>query len=342
MVADPVGFDGGINVGALSVSATGLVAYRSGGANRHQLVWFDRSGKALSAVGAPDENGLSSPRLSPVDDRRVAVFRTVQGNADIWLLDALHAQRFTSDAGLDRYPIWSPDGNTIVFDSNRNGHRDLYQKPSSGAGSEALLLESPLDKSAQDWSADGRFLLYNVQNDPTTGYDLWVLPLRGDRKPFVFLKTNFDERRARFSPNGRWVAYMSNDSGRYDVYVRPFPGTDEAPGAAIAPGTTRGQWLVSTAGGQDPSWSPDGKELYYIAPDAKLMAVPIAVQGPTLEVGAPKALFQTRIYGGGNAVNVGRQYDGARDGRFLINVVSDEATDSPITLILNWAAASKK
>jgi Tol biopolymer transport system component len=171
------------------------------------------------------------------------------------------------------------------------------------------------------WSADGRFILYGSA-DPQTSFDLWVLPLEGDRKPFVFLKTNFDERGGEFSPDGRWVAYVSNESGRYEIYVRPFPG----------PG---GQWQISTAGGIFPHWGPDGKELFYIAPDGTLMATPIAASGATMEPGRPTALFRTRIYGGGTDVNVGWQYDVARDGRFLISTVLDDAS-SPITLLQNW------
>ena len=205
-VADPVAFDAGLNAGAVSVSAAGLVAYRSGGANRRQLTWFDRAGKALGTLGAPDENGLTSPRLSP-DGRRVAVFRTVQGNTDIWLLDADRTSRFTFDAALIAIPSGRRTGAGSCSTRTGRGTANLYQKPSSGAGSEELLLvESAQDKTANDWSADGRFLLYHSV-DPQTSDDLWVLPLEGDRKPFVFLKTNFDERRAQFSPDGRWVAY---------------------------------------------------------------------------------------------------------------------------------------
>ena len=189
----------------------------------------------MRRVGAPDENALSSPKLSP-NERQVAVHRTVQGNADIWLLDAVRTTRFTFDPSLDRFPIWSPDSSRIVFDSNRKGQRDLYPKPSNGAGSEELLLESPQNKAAIDWSADGRFLLYFVVN-PKTSFDLWALPLEGDRpstrsgrpepaegrKPFVFLNSSFEENLGQFSPDGRWVAYVSNESGRYEIYVRPFP-----------------------------------------------------------------------------------------------------------------------
>lgn len=330
-VADPVAFDSD-NVGALSVSASGLVAYRAGGAGQRQLVWFDRSGKTMGTLGAPDANNLMAPSLSP-DGRQAAVFRTVQGSANIWLLDATRITRFTFDPNLDRYPIWSPDGSRIVFDSNRKGHRDLYVKPSNGAGSEDLLVESAQDKGVDDWSHDGRFLLFH-SSDPQTFYDLWMLPMEGDRKPFVFLKTNFDERRAQFSPDGHWVVYTSNESGRYEIYLRPFNGN--APGAP-----TGGQWQVSTSGGISPKWRADGKELYYIAPDGKLMAVPIATSSATIAPGTPVALFQTRIAGGATDVSFGNEYDVSNDGRFLINTVLEDAA-SPITLLQNWTAGLKK
>jgi len=334
-LADPVAFDITTLASAVSVSASGLVAYRAGGANRRQLAWFDRSGKALGALGSPDEFALSAPRVSP-DGRRVAVWRTVQGNAEIWLLDGTRASRFTFDAAVDRYPIWSPDGSRIVFDSNRKGHRDLYQKPSSGAGADEPLVESPQDITASDWSADDRFILYQ-SNDPQTGRDLWVLPTEGARKPWVFLKTSFDESFGQFSPNGRWVAYMSNESERNEIYIRPFA----APTASGAPANPAGGGSqISTAGGIHPRWRPDGKELYYIGPNGEMMAAPIAATGTTLELGAPVALFPTRIYGGGLNNIQGRQYDVTRDGRFLINTVLDDAS-SPITLLMNWKLPAK-
>ena len=265
-LADPVAFD--TNSGTVSVSAAGLVAYRAGGAKRRQLAWFDRSGKALGPMGVPDENNLYIPRVSP-DGRRAAVNRTVQGNADIWLLAGTRTSRFTFDAAPDRNPIWSPDGGRIVFDSDRKGHRDLYQKSSSGARAEELLVESTQNKVTSDWSADTRFILYH-SIDPQTDWDLWVLPMSGanasparsasgtarslndgrsqreddgDRKPWVFLKTSFDERDGQFSPDGRWVAYMSNESGRMEIYIRPFAAPARS-GAAASPAA--GQWQVST------------------------------------------------------------------------------------------------
>jgi hypothetical protein len=158
------------------------------------------------------------------------------------------------------------------------------------------------------------------------GFDVWVLPLAGDRKPQVFLNTGFDEGQGQFSPDGRWVAYVSNESGQYEIYVRPFPG----------PG---GQWQISDAGGMQPRWRPDGKELYYLALDGRLMAASIVASGATLEPGTPAALFQTRIAREFGSVALLRpQYDVAHDGRFLINMTTEEATAPPITISLNWAA----
>ncbi len=348
-VADPVTSNLGFGVGGFSVSEAGVVAYREGGTGKNQMAWFDRTGRMLDTMGGPDGNALSAPSLSP-DGRRVAVHRTVQGNADIWLVDTARTTRFTFDASGDRYAIWSPDGSRIVFDSQRKGQRHLYMKPANGAGSEELLVESAQPKGASDWSRDGRFIVYH-SNDPQTSWDIWVLPMEGDpsagslrgsgqagqgRKPFVFLKTAFDERRGRFSPDGRWLAYFSNESGRFEVYVRPFPGTSLGTGAGSG-----GQWQVSTGGGLYVNWRADGKELYYIAPDGKLMAVPITASGGGLEPGTPVALFQTRVIGGGNDVNLGSVYDVSRDGRFLINTVLEDAA-TPITLLQNWAAGQMK
>jgi eukaryotic-like serine/threonine-protein kinase len=304
-----------------SVSPAGLVAYRAGRVtNRRQLTWFDRAGKAAGTLGGLDENGLIGPEVSP-DGRRAAVTRTVDGNMDIWLLDGARTTRFTFDESVDMWPVWSPDGSRIMFSSARKGVNDLYQKPSNGAGSEELLLESPQQKISNDWSPDGRFILYFVP-DPQTSFDLWARPVEEKRKPFVFLNTKFSERKGRFSPDGRWVAYQSNQSGREEVYIRPFP----------EPG---GQWQVSTEGGIWPRWRRDGKELYYIAPDARLTAVPITSKGGTLEPGTPIPLFQTRIVGAGTDPGLQAEYDVAPDGRFLINTALADAA-SPITLIQNW------
>jgi eukaryotic-like serine/threonine-protein kinase len=320
-VADRVGYDT-FNLGGFSLSDVGRLAYRTGGAERRQLTWFDRTGKMVGVAGEPDGNGLLTPVLSP-DGKRIAVTRNVQNNVDVWIMDVLRggATRFTFDAAVDQLSVWAPDGTRIAFVSNRKGFYDLFLKSLSGASAEELLLASPYTKLPTDWSLDGRFLLYQF-GDPKTGWDLAVLPMTGDRKPIVVVSTPFEERGGQFSPDGRWVAYQSNESGRFEVYVQQFPG----------PG---GKWQVSTAGGTDPRWRPDGKELFFLAPDAKLMAVPVRASGSTFDAGSPAALFQTRTVVGGTA-NLTSQYAVARDGRFLFNVQDDTSSATPITVILNW------
>jgi Tol biopolymer transport system component len=334
-VAQAVGSDSGVARGTFAVSETGVLAHRAGGAERRQLVWVDRAGTVRGTVGPPDENALGNPELAP-DGRRVAVQRSVQGS-DVWLIELGRGvpSRFTFDASSDGEPLWSPDGRRVVFRSARSGVMDLFEKPASGAADEQPLLVTAEPKTPLAWSPDGRVLLY-VTQDPKTGADLWALPVgesKGDRKPFPVVQTAFDEAAGQFSPDGRWLAYQSNESGPVEVYVRSFPG----------PG---GKWQVSMAGGNQPRWRPDGKELFYVAPDGRLMAVPIGVgtDKQTLETSPPVPLFATRLASGSGITGVVTkpQYAVARDGRFLMNVAVEGATASPITVVLNWDAELKK
>ena len=299
------------------------MAYRTGRPTVTTLSWFDRTGHPLGSFGSPEQANLSNVRLSP-DGRRVAVERTMQRESDLWLLDSVRQTRLThgSDGSLARLPVWSPDGSRIAYEAVRSGSAALSVKSVNRDGDAEVFFESPEVKIPCDWSPDGRFLLYYVP-DPKTGTDLWVLPWE-TRVPFLFLRTQANELWGQFSPDGRWLAYQSSESGSYEIYVRPFPG----PGTAIP---------ISTGGGIYARWSHDGKELYFIAPDAKLMAVSIRATGSQLEPGTPVALFQTRKLGGGsNVIGRSHQYDVARDGRFLINVDA-ESTGPPITLLLNWS-----
>jgi Tol biopolymer transport system component len=326
-------------LGAFSVSPAGVLAHRGGaGGGKRQLLWVDRTGKVLGTAGPPDEGAPTSPALAP-DGRHVANARSVQGNYDIWLTDVARSlpTRFTFDPAAEYSPIWSPDGTRVVFrslDRKGFGPSDLFVKPADMASDEQPFLVTPQPKVPLDWSRDGRFLLF-ANFDPKTRSDLWVLPITGDRKPVPIVQTPFDETQGQFSPDGHWLAYTSNESGHDDVWVRPFPEAG-------------GKWQVSTGGGSQPRWRPDGKEVFYIAPDAKLMAVPIAVasQARAVTVGAPVALFTTHLATGAGITPTGYAsralYAVAADGRFLMNATLEEDHPMPIIIVQNWAEALKK
>ena len=293
------------------------------GAGRRQLTWFDRTGKLLGTLGAPDENELVAPSLSP-DGRRVAAHRTVQDNTDIWIFDAARTTRFTFDAGRDLFPIWSPDGDHVAFDSNRSGHRYFYQKRSDLAGAEVLLLESPEDKVLNDWSPDGRSLLYvHAEQSQDGRRHLVCAVVRRPPTHLIRARPPFWNEQVSF----RLMVVGSRTTRTNRVRTRFTYGRFRDPA-----GSSRSQRQVGfrRVGG------PDGRELYYIAPDGTLMAAAITMKGAALEPGTPVALFQTRIWGGGTNATQGQQYDVAPDGRFLINVAIEDVATAPITLLLNW------
>ena len=313
---------------AVSASTAGPIAYRTGAAgDQRQFVWVDRSGTEMGRVGNPGR-GFTAPSLSR-DGHRLAFWQSVGGNPDVWLLDVGRgvSSRFTFDPADDVYPIWSPDGKSIAFSSNRKGAHDLYVKSAADTGREEVLLRTPETEVAVDWSRDGRFLLYMVV-DPAP-WSLWALPLHGDRKPMRVMQTDSDRSFGQFSPDGKMIAYSSTESGHWEIYVQPFPG----------PGTKS---LVSTAGGISARWGPDGKELFYIALDDRLMAVPIrlASDGESVEARTPVPLFTTRVGGALQQTGFTPQYVVAPDGRFLMNTVVEDPNASPITVILNWKAKS--
>jgi Tol biopolymer transport system component len=312
--------------GVFSMSQNGVLAYQTGTATAgYQLLWSDRAGKQLGVLG--DAAQYTDLELSPDGKRASFSIADQAGNGrDIWLYDVARGlrTRFTFDSAGERESIWSPDGSKIVFNSNRKGHLDLYQKTSSGAGPEEALLEDNQDKYPSSWSPDGRYILYRTRGGQT-GSDLYLLPLSGDHKPLPFLETKFNEDIGQFSPDGRWVAYSSDESGRSEVYVVPFPESG-------------GKWQISTVGGNFPRWRHDGAEIFYVTPDNKLMAATINGKGANFEVGAVKPLFETRIVLGGRY-----QYAVSADGqRFLINTAPEQAAPAPITVVLNWAAGLKK
>jgi Tol biopolymer transport system component len=312
-----------------AAAASGVLAVASA-QTPSRLTWLDRSGRVLGTLGAVEDDDLLDAEISP-DGTRVAVSRTQQANADVWVYDAARGARVTLELSNERYPTWSPDGRELLFSSDRNGPLDLYVGSVAAPGRERAVLASPDRKFPSDWSPDGGSVLYfNVATPDSlaTRLDLWLLPL-GDTDPQArpWLATPASELWGQFSPDGQYIAYHSNESGRLqEIYVRRFAKPEE-------------RWTISTAGGVYPRWSSDGKELYYIAPDRTLMAVPIETTATELSAGVPQPLFQRRIVGGGrNVIGRRQQYDVAPDGRFLVNIESDDAPASSITLLLNWDA----
>jgi Tol biopolymer transport system component/DNA-binding winged helix-turn-helix (wHTH) protein len=327
-VADQVNVDAAMTLAAVSASNVGSMVYRTGsGGGQRQFVWFDRRGKEVETVGEPDGNGGLGPALS-ADGRHIAMYRTVDGNSDIWLLELERGvrERFTLDDAPEVNPVWSPDRHRIAFSSNRDGVYDLYVKTISSSDTQ-LLLKTDNSKSASSWSRDGRYLLYRNAPSPDSGYDIWALPFDDNGKPgksFPVVQTQAEEREAEFSPNGKWIAYQSTESGRSEVYVQPFPAVTDSI-----------RLPISTNGGAQPRWGSDS-ELFYIALDGQLMSVPIrySANGREIRPEASVALFPTGV-GGAVHSNDRQQFVVSNDGqRFLMNTLSE--ANSPITVILNW------
>jgi Tol biopolymer transport system component len=321
------------SVGRFSVSENGAVAYASGAATpRPQvLAWLDRSGKQVGTEGPPAD--YRDLRLSP--DERSVVFTSTDpntNNVDIWVLDLIRGvpTRITFDPAIDNLPIWSHDGRRILWPSRRSGAFDLFIKHASGAGNdERFLAMGTINGWGTDWSTDGKFILYQKPGEHT-GQDLWIAPqganLSDDqRKPFAYLDSRFNESNAVFSPDGRWIAYESDESGRAEVYVQTLPLTNQ-------------KIQISTGGGANAAWSKTGGELFYLAANRELTAVPYRVSGTTFEPGTAKALFAIP----GNVTR--RAYAVTRDGRrFLVpKAMENTAAAEPVTVFLNWQAGLKQ
>jgi Tol biopolymer transport system component/predicted Ser/Thr protein kinase len=330
-VAEQVG--GTVNIGRFSASTNGVLAYVGGsrGPGETQLTWFDRDGKNLGTVGEP---GRFSVVALSRDGKQAAVTsgdsQTLR-KGNLWLYDFTRggaSTRFTFDASRDSFPVFSPDGSRMVFMSTRDGPGNLYQKPTSGVRNEELLLKSDEIKYPWNWSPDGRFLLYSVVTQKAKD-DIWILPMDGSQKPMLFQGTEFDETAAHFSPDGRWIVYESDESGRDEVYVREFSlGSDGKPEA-----TAKHQ--ISTGGGFYPLWRDDGKELIYVALDRRTMMSAAIATKPGFQISAAKALFQFAASGGPPAMTG----DGKR---FLVSVPVSQSGPQQFTVVLNWQAGLKK
>jgi len=312
-----------------SISDNGvLVFHPSLNRIRNQYRWVDRRGQQIKSLDVPA--GMLQFWLSP-DEKRFVVDRSDPQTStyDLWLYDILggNSERFTLDPAADYSPVWSPGGDSIVWASNRDGGiPNLYHKSANLTGEETLLLKSDYGKNPTDWSRDGRFIIYN-QGDPKAKLDVWVLPMTGSgvTKPFAVAQTADNEAGGALSPDGRWLAYASDETGRFEVYVQNFPGGG-------------GKRQVSNGGGNTPRWRWYGRELFYYAGDGKLMAVQVK-SGESFEVGATVSLFEFRA---GTLLST-TPYAVTRDGqRFLINERVDLEPNAPLTVVTNWTAELKK
>ncbi len=324
-VTDQVGSFAPATAGLFSVSDTGVLTFRVGpGGNQRQMTWFDSTGKSLGLVG--DKGSYQNPVISP-DGAHVAVtqFDSQRGDSNVWVLDLARgtSTKVTFSAGRNDFPVWSPDGKSLAFASNRDGHLDIYQKNADGSGEETLLLKSDEDKEPRSWSKDGRFLVYRAQGATTLG-DVWVLPLQGERKAFRILASDRNEGLPELAPDSRWLAYVSDEAGSADVYVRPFSpdkGADAASG---------GKWLISKGGGINPLWR--GNQIFYYTQSLQVMVVDVEAEG-TFKPGVPRALFAMPLLTRG---------DVSADGKRLLLVTPEGSTaPSPFIVVSNWQAGLK-
>jgi eukaryotic-like serine/threonine-protein kinase len=314
-----------------SVSQNGVLVFRPGGLTSNQLIWFDRSGKQLGIL--TPSGSYNAPALSP-DEKKVAVSRVdtqIGTAADIWLIDLERGTqiRLTTDPASDTHPSWSANADRIVFVSTRDGATSIYQKSLNGASPEEPLFSSPELKYNPQWSPDGQSIIYSQLN-PKTNLDLNLLSLSGEKKSTSFIQSHSIEGQPRFSPNGKWIAYISNETSQFEVYVESFPAT----GAKVA---------ISIGGGSQPQWRGDGRELYYYAPDRKMMAVEVNGDGPTFKVGEARPLFEIRVVAIDQSFPGNGYYTVTHDGkRFLVSSLPEAPERQQINVIVNWMADFKK
>jgi eukaryotic-like serine/threonine-protein kinase len=328
-VADHVAVNTNIWRSIVTASANGVLVYQQGSTTGgSQLIWFDRSGKQGQPV-LPDTALYYGPQLSP-DGSKLAVQIENNGLSDIWVIDLGRSTktRLTFGPQSSGAPTWWPDGKSIVYCSGPIGAPNgLYRKNADGTGSEQKLLEFPgLDITISMVRPDSRYLAYmRLETQSDTNWDIWTLPMFGDGKPFPVINTKFIDATPAFSPDGKWLAYINNESGRMEVYVQPFPSGS-------------GRWQVSTAGGSRPAWRKDGKELFFQSTDQEMMAVEFRENGDSLQLGTPHILFKATTVSGSSG-----PFTVSPDGqKFVMNILMNQGGSEPLTLVTNWTADLRK
>jgi Tol biopolymer transport system component/tRNA A-37 threonylcarbamoyl transferase component Bud32 len=315
------GFGAASSTGVFAISDTGVLAYRAGTAQRRQLVWVNRQGTVLRAIGEPETDFIASPELS-ADEQSVVVFLQRTGDNDIWVIELARnlARRITDGQPADSHPLWDPDGQHVVFYSRRFGGGGPARQALTGGKAEPLFAngENGLPLS---WTRDRQYILIR-RVGAGSGSDLVAVASGGGRPEVAVEQSQYDETEGQFSPDGKWVAFVSNESGRPEVSVQSFP-------------EGRARTQISTAGGTQVRWSGDGKEIFYVAPDGRMMAVSIALGGASPAVKVPVPLFQTHLATGTNVLGNKPQYVVSRDGRFLLNAAIESA-GTPIVVSVNW------
>jgi Tol biopolymer transport system component len=326
-LADDIGAVRSMALAPISVSNTAILVYQSVGKPTRQVVWLDRSGKQVGQAVEPGDYG--PPRISPDGSRAVVAKLGPDGvNADLWILDANgNAAQFTSTPKHEGSPIWSPDGSKIAFFSNMEGVYDIYVKPVNGGGRAEPLYKSQFPKYPTDWSRDGRYILFGVITEGTRS-DVWAIST-ADRHAAPILDTIYAEGFAALSPDSKWLAYQSDQSGRNEVYVQPFEGATSG---------TKRHWQVSTGGGGLPRWRADGAEMFYMTSGGRMMAVTLHPTGGDFQFEPVHMLFQTRPI-----PQTWNLYDVSADGqRFLLNLPLEWSSAAPITVVTNWTEKLKE
>jgi Tol biopolymer transport system component len=329
-LADEVGAILSMGLAPVSSSENGILVYQSLGKPTRQLVWYDRAGRQIGVLGEPAEYGPQ--RISP-DGKKVVVGRLARGaeSADLWVFDAASGamtQLTNTPSTHEGSPIWSPDGNKVAFFWNPEGTFDIYQKPAVNGEKADLLTRTSGPKFPTDWSPDGKYIIFS-SIEKTTKSDIWYMPVSGDRKPVPYVQTIYNEGYAAFSPDGKWAAYHSDQSGRVEVYVQRFPPTAEG---------TQKRWQVSAGNGSMPRWRHDGKEMFFITDTGKLMSAKITTEGDEFSSEPPAMLFQSRpIPKRWNLFDVSPDGD-----RFLLNLPLEWSSSAPITVITNWTDKLKR